>query len=511
MNTPFLPEKKLKEPGFDRHLKEIWIAIGMILLLTMGVSLARIRVDILPPQQSSTGPVWGKKPVLGYFLLTTSLSDSLRTELNLTEPEYSALRRVAKSEAAQIQALEMESAVVLQDMELTLAEKRAWIEESGYNQQILKILDASQQSLQRVLSPLTFRRLVNWIEGRWQIERRLYGSPVKASGARTFRVYATRFDSGGSYIVALPDKCVKFSNAGNSVCADEGYYANQNYSVSLKYKSGTTAKVLESGPWNIDDTYWATSGDPTPRRMFTDLPLGMPEAQAAYFNNYNGGLDQFGRMVSAPFGIDLARKVSIDIGLEPGNNDWIDVTFLWTKGWEGGSEDGSTAQGSVPEVIIPVETATMMPDGSIIHEVQQGQALLHISKAYAVELSQIFELNELTFDSIIQPGDKLIVQPAQKTLTPSPDISLERVEAQDEVQTTSKPTRTPVQKTDTPEATIAARLDPTQPKSENSTISQQLISSTEQLGVDIILIVIVVLVLIGMVLLLFGRSMKGKS
>jgi LysM repeat protein len=333
---------------------------------------------------------------------------------------------------------------------------------------------------------------------------------VKASGARTFRVYATRFDSGGSYIVALPDKCVKFANAGNSVCADEGYRANQNYSVSLNYKGGTTAKVLESGPWNIDDTYWATTGDPTPRRMFTDLPLGMPEAQAAYFNNYNGGLDQFGRMVSAPYGIDLARQVSIDIGLEPGNNDWIDVTFLWTKGWEGGSEDGSTSQGSVPEVIVPVETATPMPDGSIIHEVQQGQAPLHIAKAYAVELSQLFELNELTFDSIIQPGDKLVVQPAQKALTPSPDISLERVEVHDDVKVTSNPTRTPVPKTDTPKATIIATSDSAQPKPNDSSITQQLISRTQRLGVDIILIVIVVLIFVGSVLLLFGRSMKGK-
>jgi LysM repeat protein len=215
-------------------------------------------------------------------------------------------------------------------------------------------------------------------------------------------------------------------------------------------------------------------------------------------------------MVSAPYGIDLARQVSIDIGLEPGNNDWIDVTFLWTKGWEGGSEDGSTSQGSVPEVIVPVETATPMPDGSIIHEVQQGQAPLHIAKAYAVELSQLFELNELTFDSIIQPGDKLVVQPAQKSLTPSPDISLERVEVHDDVKVTSNPTRTPVPKTDTPKATIIATSDSAQPKPNDSSITQQLISRTQRLGVDIILIVIVVLIFVGSVLLLFGRSMKGK-
>ena len=68
--------------------------------------------------------------------------------------------------------------------------------------------------------------------------------------------------------------------------------------------------------------------------MFADLPAGMPEAQAAFFDGYNGGVDQYGREVIAPFGIDLGRQVSIDIGLEPGNNDWINITFAWTEGWD---------------------------------------------------------------------------------------------------------------------------------------------------------------------------------
>ena len=32
----------------------------------------------------------------------------------------------------------------------------------------------------------------------------------------------------------------------------------------------------------------------------------MPEAQAASRNSYNGGMDQFGRKVANPAGIDLA-------------------------------------------------------------------------------------------------------------------------------------------------------------------------------------------------------------
>lgn len=511
MNTPFFVEEKISPPGIIRQTSLIWISLAITFLLIMGWILTRVGTPISPTQQTNTGPVWGTKPVLGYFLLTASLSDTLRTELNLTDGQYQKIRNIAQDEVARINELESESAIVLKDKELTLAEKRAWIEEIGYNQRLLKVLDASQQSLKGVIPPITYRRLVNWIENRWQLERKLHGSLLKASSARTFRVFATRFDSGGSYIVALPDKCVKFANAGNSVCADDGYEVNQNYSVSLHYKGGTTAKVLESGPWNIDDAYWATAGDPTPRRMFADLPLGMPEAQAAYFNNYNGGLDQFGRKVSAPYGIDLGRQVSIDIGLEPGNNDWIDVTFLWTKGWESGSDDDSVSSGSVPEVIIPVEIATPLADGSIIHEVQQGQALLHIANAYEIELAQLFEFNNLSFDSIIQPGDRLIVQPAKVTLTPTPNEDLERLVTIEATPVSAKPSPTPIKRTSTPQAASNATIETSQPSAMDEGSAQGSVLFIQQLGIDTILIVIVVLFLLGLILVLFGRVLKGDS
>jgi hypothetical protein len=119
--------------------------------------------------------------------------------------------------------------------------------------------------------------------------------------------------------------------------------------VRLQYGSGPAVKVTvgESGPWNVDDNFWTTVADPQPRRLFTDLPLGMPESQAAYFDDYNGGLDQFGRQVTSPVAIDLAKEVSLDIGLEAGKNDWITVTYLWTEGW---------ATGEVHEVTVKEPT-----------------------------------------------------------------------------------------------------------------------------------------------------------
>ena len=49
--------------------------------------------------------------------------------------------------------------------------------------------------------------------------------------------------------------------------------------------------------------------------MWKDLPRCMPEAQAAFFHNYNRGEDQFGREVGNPAGIDITPAVARRMGL----------------------------------------------------------------------------------------------------------------------------------------------------------------------------------------------------
>ncbi len=285
-------------------------------------------------QAATPSPVWGSKPVLSYFTLTASLSEVMRLELGLSEAQFASIRQAAQQEAQRLQELELASLDIVQDDGLSLPEKRARIAASGYNQRVEDILAGTQAQLESGLGAAGTARLVDWIESRWLEEQELHGlaSVEQTSVARTYSIYATRFDTD-SYIVALPDQCLKRANAGSHVCDDSGYATGQNYSVRLEYQDSVTAKVGESGPWNVDDNYWSGVGDPQPRRLFPDLEPGMPEAQAAFFDDYNDGEDQFGRTVTAPYGIDLADQVSIDIGLNPGVNDWIEVTFLWTEGW----------------------------------------------------------------------------------------------------------------------------------------------------------------------------------
>lgn len=85
--------------------------------------------------------------------------------------------------------------------------------------------------------------------------------------------------------------------------------------------------MKEVGPWNENDNYWDSATGSNPRRKFTDLPLGRPEAEAAYLDNYNSGKDEFGRVVTNPAGIDLTPDVAAQIGLAPRENAWVEVHY----------------------------------------------------------------------------------------------------------------------------------------------------------------------------------------
>ena len=68
---------------------------------------------------------------------------------------------------------------------------------------------------------------------------------------------------------------------------------------------------------------------------------------------------------------------------------------------------------------VPVIPSTPRPDGAVIHIVQPGQTLMMIALSYRVPLERILELNGLTEDSVIYPGDEIIIVPP---LTVSPTL-----------------------------------------------------------------------------------------
>jgi hypothetical protein len=142
--------------------------------------------------------------------------------------------------------------------------------------------------------------------------------------AATYKVHATRMGMVGGrtanghritkrdHFVSLPSRRSLSSNGGNE------------YMVRVTYNGrSSVAPVYDVGPWNINDNYWDEQRD-----KYADLPRGYPEDHAAYFDKYNGGRAEKGR-VSFPTAIDIGDGVWWDdLGIK-GDRAVVEVTFLW--------------------------------------------------------------------------------------------------------------------------------------------------------------------------------------
>jgi hypothetical protein len=166
--------------------------------------------------------------------------------------------------------------------------------------------------------------------------------PKAATGTpRTFKVYATREGLTG-HTTANGHKIVP-NDHFVSLPSTQSLATKNGSDYSVRVCSVTNGRcayepVWDVGPWNTNDSYWATK-----RTSWTKLPTGEPEAEAAYQHGYNDGHDQFGRKVLNPAGIDLADGTIRD-GLDLSSSGWVDVTYLWTGGGDRGtiSTDGGT-------------------------------------------------------------------------------------------------------------------------------------------------------------------------
>ena len=124
----------------------------------------------------------------------------------------------------------------------------------------------------------------------------------------------------------------------------------------------------------------------------------------------------------------------------------------------------ATAAGSESESVLPVfnPVAVATPDvnGCIVHTVQSGQALYTISVVYEIALEALLSLNGLTENSIIRPGDEVLINLGQATATPmsgEPSAALQE-EGSSAFQPDPTPTAALAPGSPTPRPTSAAAL-----------------------------------------------------
>jgi hypothetical protein len=163
--------------------------------------------------------------------------------------------------------------------------------------------------------------------------------------APTYRIFATReglvgYTTANGHKIVPRDRFVALPSW--SVLSPKG---TDKFKVRLTYKGrSVVVPVWDVGPWNTNDDYWSAN------RRYRDLPVGRPMAHAAYYDGYNRGLDEFGRKVRHPNGIDIADGTFWD-DLKMIDNDYVEVTFLWL-GQDPGP-GGATPIESPPSVTEP--------------------------------------------------------------------------------------------------------------------------------------------------------------
>lgn len=141
--------------------------------------------------------------------------------------------------------------------------------------------------------------------------------------APTYTIFATReglvgHETANGHIIQPNDRFVALPSP-DVLCSYQGH----EYQVRITYKDrSVVVPVWDVGPWNTNDDYWS------PNRHYRDLPVGVPMAQAAHLEGYNGGRDEFGRNILLPNGIDIADGTFLhDLGMR--KDDWVQVSFLW--------------------------------------------------------------------------------------------------------------------------------------------------------------------------------------
>lgn len=200
----------------------------------------------------------------------------------------------------------------------------------------------------------------------------------------------------------------------------------------------------------------------------------------------------------------------------------IDVGYIAGSPGNGGpapdnpdttGEAGTPAPTTIP--VEPIQVATPRPDGSVIHVVQWGQFLENIANTYDIALQDLMAMNGLSRETIIYPGDKLMIVPEQ---TPQ-SIPEEEVAADSETileaTSTSNPTQTPKSVVSTPtrvsSTAIAMDVSAVADPGEVAKPEADQIPLEETRGADYLLIVVVGLALTGTALILFGSALKKRS
>jgi hypothetical protein len=268
-----------------------------------------------------------QKPVLSFLLSDDRNVEEFQREFGLSDRRVTDILAVVREEDSAFSREYDESERVVQaNKGASRTEIGNKIAASDFDEKTKQAVARTKSKVENLLPKGRADDLDAWVDEQWQAETAEYAAASEA----TYRVSSRGFSCGlwmsyyrgnTRYEVALPHKKVKFSGGHRVRITD--------------VRKGTSARapVKETGPWNTRDDYWRARPD---RSMWKDLPRCRPQAEAAFFDNYNRGKDQFGREVGNPAGIDItpavARRMNVWRKIQRLGLIRVRVHFPWVRG-----------------------------------------------------------------------------------------------------------------------------------------------------------------------------------
>jgi len=267
-----------------------------------------------------------EKPTIAVILSEQQNIDQFEEHFGLSAGQVDAVLAATRRENRILAQEFGESEIVLAaNKALPKKEIAKKIAASDYDEKVAAAVAGTKKRIEDIVPEDQSADLEGWVDEQWNQEVQAASEEAYMASSETYmvsshrkgircRVLATQYTGNTEREVALPHRNLKIGRQPR---------------VRIWRVSGGPAvgpRVKEVGPWNTHDNYWVQNKD---RTMYERVPRCKPEAQVAYYQNFNRGKDEFGRKVLNPAGVDLTPDVARSMGLEKHQNAWVWVRFPW--------------------------------------------------------------------------------------------------------------------------------------------------------------------------------------
>jgi hypothetical protein len=302
-----------------------WRAIlGLLALVPVVILLAGDHVAVGAEEYSAYSDP--KKPAIAVILSERQNIDQFKEHFGLSEGQVDDVLAATRRENRVLAQEFGESEIVLAaNRDLPKKEIAKKIAASDYDEKIAAAVARTKKRIEALVPEDQSAELEGWVDEQWKREVQAASTEdftafsetntdSKHSNGIRCKVFATQYFGYTKREVALPHRFLKFDRRPR---------------VRIRRVSGgprVGPRVKEVGPWNTYDNYWMRKKH---RTMFKRVARCKPEAQVAYYQNFNEGKDEFGREVLNPAGVEMTPDVARSMGLKKYQNAWVYVRFPW--------------------------------------------------------------------------------------------------------------------------------------------------------------------------------------